>query len=171
MLSSDYLGTVYLDYRLIVPRLWKQRSWFCTKSTEVQQGLLGLEQCHAEARSQLGIGTSPELQNLPRTLSTADCRAISHLLSAETSLGQHQVRACKSSRAQEILHQEEFLHYSSPQVPRYPHNLLPVQSQPSLPWPQENKEVCIRRWKRGRYTHGQFCQVYYCILELKSCCQ
>lgn len=138
--SLDYLGIVYLACRLMMPRIQKQQSWLCIKPTKVQQGLLGLEQCHAGARSQLGLGTAPEPGNLPRSGSSADCWA----LSAEASQGLVLTRLELVS-PQGL--QKRFLH---------PYNPLPMLTSHLSSWPQLNKGFCITRWKRGRYT----CQLF-----------
>ena len=58
---SSWLPGDCLSGLQIMPLTRKQRSWYCIKSTEARQDLSGMEQCHTETRSQLKVGTTPEL--------------------------------------------------------------------------------------------------------------
>lgn len=142
--AFDYLGIVYLHYRLIMPRIRKQQSRFCVRSAEVQQGLLGLEQRHAEAQSHFRVGTTPELQNLPRTWNAVGLRGFSHLCSIPELLSPQGHKKFYTRR--------NFCIPLLSTLPTYP-------AVPGLFTPTTG----FASAKRGRHT-----QVYYHIHELKS---
>lgn len=138
-----------------MPRTQKQQSWLCVKSAAVQQGLLGLEQCHTEAQSQLRLGTTPTKATKP-SQNLECCRTWNSPISSLLRPAQVcSIPELLSPQGHKEFYTRRNLCIPLPSQPsQYPHHPLRLLSQPSSPWPQGlHQEVEERKPHTGLLLH------------------